>query len=575
MNMNTQQLRHLLAGLLGSLLIATLFAGCKDGDAVFADINDPEYDFKVAGEMVRVDLSMNISSSRSSNTSSRLSNNVTQTSTGTSRIVSDIYLIPFAKKGVIEATDRPLVDVAGGLSYVGSTSYHYYGQPYNVPRNTASFLCYGRAVPEPGGDEVNGAILCPDLSKRHQTEDIYFAPKPIVNSTAVQTDAALLANYLTTIANAGSWASNVTSESMPTGWKLLFEMFVNDGQPMPGSSANVTKYVAQLRTDVELQADGALKTAVLAAIDATAGLPANYPGSIGLPDGAAVVKWNAGTKTFVAQPLASTVVSTVSQNRYVYPAELYFYANSRIDSSNNEVERDSYVGKTWEQVLDNYYPFKNSTVSTNTKAVAIVNPLRYGVGCLQGTIQAEYSELIDADGKVITIGAETFPLTGILVSGQYKQQFNFAPKADELQEYVIYDRSIRNDIYLSHSAASVDFSTLTFQSKEPGATTDGTIWLALEFVNNSGKIFRGANNGWVYPGTKFYLVGSLTPGNTPVEDYEKRVFTQSWITMATMKVASLDKAYNVVPDLLSGRLEVGVQLVSDWIEATTTDVILR
>ncbi len=56
--------------------------------------------------------------------------------------------------------------------------------------------------------------------------------------------------------------------------------------------------------------------------------------------------------------------------------------------------------------------------------------------------------------------------------------------------------------------------------------------------------------------------------------YAGRVFTQDYTTRMTMSVTSLAKAYTCMPDLLAPRLEIGVQVVTKWIQATTTNVEL-
>jgi hypothetical protein len=54
-----------------------------------------------------------------------------------------------------------------------------------------------------------------------------------------------------------------------------------------------------------------------------------------------------------------------------------------------------------------------------------------------------------------------------------------------------------------------------------------------------------------------------------------RVFTQDQTTMVTLKVSGLAKAYNVMPNLLSPRLEIGVTLTTQWEQATPTTVIME
>ncbi len=564
------QKRHRNTVLFASLCLLAALASCKEGDAVFSDIDNPTYDF-LADRTVPVDISMNIATAKESAVRTRLSNFVTQVENPNTRVVTDFHLIPYGVKREIEATDVPYDRLIGELSPVGEMdSYNnFYGRIYQVPLGTASFLCYCSGVPVSGGKEANGSIIKSDLDNPSVTSDIYFAPELIYVSNSDHAKATTIASYLTTIANATGWA---TSESQ--NWKDLFDGFTNNGELMPGSSTNVKTFIRELKNSVDQQEDGALKTAVLTAIDIdnlNDNVPDGFPGDIGLPDGGAVVVWDRDNSRFNVQRQATTMANMLSHDRYVYPPELYFYGNSQIYTSNSFIPFSAYIGKTWPQVLNLYTFQNNATVLTATRGVAIEEPLRYAVGCLKATVKASAGTLLDADDKPITVGSTTFPLTGILVSGQYKQNFDFTPQASELTEYALYDRSF-SGVYMINTSTPTVFSTLSFQSKEDVRP----VRFALEFRNDGEQVFRG-NNGLIYPGTKFYLVGSIYPKENPdpTKDYEKRVFTKSYITELTMTVSSLADAYNVVPDLLSGRLEVGVQLVTDWIEVTTTDVVLK
>ena len=111
-------------------------------------------------------------------------------------------------------------------------------------------------------------------------------------------------------------------------------------------------------------------------------------------------------------------------------------------------------------------------------------------------------------------------------------------------------------------------STLVLQSKD-GAP----VRFAMEFTNNSGVDFQGIN-GTVFNGTNFYLVGQIKVPIDQTEDYQKRVFTKNHITKGVIKISSLKEAYTYLPDLLDPRLEVGIQLVPNWIQVTTTNVPL-
>ena len=103
----------------------------------------------------------------------------------------------------------------------------------------------------------------------------------------------------------------------------------------------------------------------------------------------------------------------------------------------------------------------------------------------------------------------------------------------------------------------------------------------LELENQSGKNFKG-EDGIVYKETKFYLTGQvkLSEGRdkgvsaSEKEDVKKRVFTQDHTTTVKMTVQTLAHAYNVMPNVLSGRLAIGVDIKLDWVGTTPTTVIL-
>ena len=111
-------------------------------------------------------------------------------------------------------------------------------------------------------------------------------------------------------------------------------------------------------------------------------------------------------------------------------------------------------------------------------------------------------------------------------------------------------------------------NTLVLQTKD-GAT----VRFAMEFTNNSGDDFQGIN-GTVFNGTNFYLVGQIKVPIDQTEDYQKRVFTKNHITKGVIKISSLKEAYTYLPDLLDPSLEVGIQLIPDWVQSTSVSVPL-
>ena len=125
-------------------------------------------------------------------------------------------------------------------------------------------------------------------------------------------------------------------------------------------------------------------------------------------------------------------------------------------------------------------------------------------------------------------------------------------------------------IYYTNIIGGNKTSTLVLQSYD-----NEKVPVILEFKNDTKHAFTG-KDGTVYPGARFYLIGMIDPAEKKEvgKDYTNRVFTQDYITTMSMSVVSLAKAYTCMPDLLAPRLEIGVQVVTKWIQATTTNVEL-
>ena len=157
----------------------------------------------------------------------------------------------------------------------------------------------------------------------------------------------------------------------------------------------------------------------------------------------------------------------------------------------------------------------------------------------------------------------TMPLTGVIIGGQHTVVFNMKPQGEQtdVDGRFIYDTNIID---------GNKTSTLVLQSYD-----NEKVPVILEFENNTGHAFTG-KDGTVYPGACFYLIGMIDPASKKEEDkdYTNRVFTQDYITTISMNVTSLAKAYTCMPDLLAPRLEIGIQVVTKWIQATTTNVEL-
>lgn len=576
------------------LLAVTALAGCTDSS---------DYDNNTQ-ETVAVGLSFSVSSS-AGHAASRLHPTVIQDNTAF-RGIQGLRIIPFGVRGAITSSDMPKAFQIDGVADAdydrreSANAWFYYYEHCSFTSGTASFLAYGRAVPatDPlnGSSEIankayNGSIVA-DIDPSGIPAKTGFTLEQILTDNTAPDEAVALANYLSGIANTvgdgdGYSAERVWSLTSEPSLKSLFLSFTNqtnDGtQPFAGSGRNVSAHIAALR----LLLDGVTvsTTEHQALLDklkekTSAEMPAalrEYPAAEGLPDGAAVLRWNGSA--FVAETETTTLAHINNISRYAYPAELYYYGNSQIYTSNNGVGGTAYAAATsWAGVLDNYEYKDGAVISTNTRAVALVDPLQYAVACLRLNIKGTTTTLTDAKGTAITVGSTTFPLTGIIVGGQMPLGFDFKPKTpySELEARFVYDKHVTdgsgNTIYLTAgSGVTESTATLVLQSYD-----DNEVPVVLEFANNSDKDFTGLN-GKIYRGTRFYLVGVIKPSDASSgvsAATEGRVFTRDYTTSLTVKIESLAKAYNVLPDLLTPRLEMGVQFMTQWIQSTPTDIQL-
>lgn len=552
--------------------------GCSEDGTLLQDTNN--------GEPVAAAVAFAVNN-HNNTASSRMSSAVVQEEGQLYRGIEMRKIIPFAVKGKITSTDMPKVfEVVGnGEKPVNSRAYYYYDK-CSLMQGVASFLSYGRAPQvTPENKAANGSIV--------ETFPVDMAPKDIrfslesISNKVVHDKANGLAHYMTTIATAKG--NEIAWKDAPSNTlKVMFLNFVNlteaesSGNIIAGSTANIKAYTQALKTTLNNLSltgdDAAIRTAIIAKIDenadklAPAGDWGNFPASIGLPDGAAAVRWD-GEK-FVAEVSNTSLADINGIDRFAYPAELYYYGNSRIKTSNIDNRKSSYSDQDWSDVLADY-EYDNSAVGPNTQAVAIIEPLQYAVANLQIKLKETENYLEDAKGTNVEVGTNKFPLTGIIVGGQMPVGFDFKPTTSypvysEADMKYIYDNQLPA-LYLSSAAdATLLTNTLVLQTYN-----NKKVPVALEFINNSDKDFVGVD-GIVYIGTKFYLVAEIDPSEfseDPRTEIRDRVFTQDYTTTLNMKVTGLAKAYNVVPNLLSPRLELGIELVTTWVSTTPEEVI--
>ena len=380
---------------------------------------------------------------------------------------------------------------------------------YSMTIGTNHVLAYARAIPVTG-DSKNGKLET-NLVNRQDLAKMKFNLSSIQPTNDIHEDAQALATYLTTIATTTGWST--TTDATLHQLYLDFIKANPDGTGLlAGSAAYVKEHVKELQSKLDSKTDE-LSVAIkknIGDIDNVACLQNQYPSSLGLPDGAAALRWSGEGlgNQFSVRTTTTTLDNINNVSRYTYPAELWYYVNSAIKTSTKEIGRTAYETENWTTVLSHY---DQQDVAVNTKSVAVNNPLQYGVARLR---------------TVLTAAVADCPLTAvIIIGGQHTVGFDFKPQVpkSDVDARFIYDKVV----------SGTETNTLVLQSY------DGEkVPVVLEFQNN----------------------GS--------------VFTQDYTTTVTMKINSLANAYTCIPDLLEPRLEIGVQVVTQWIQSTTTTVKL-
>ena len=603
------------------LLLSAGFAACSSTDDALENSNYIERG--------AVKTEFNISIPGKAKT--RMSEGVTQAqATPIFRGMENIVLIPYAKGGAIVATDNRLGDNLV-LNYAeavptittnknnaitslntGNNSQLY--KDVEVPIGTKSFLFYGVAtataadnIPEGAtADQVDGKLNPQGLTDA-TPNTIKFDLQNIVAANA-ETDAKAtkIVEYLNLIAKNNDWDGTTN---------ILHTMYTEFIKLRAGSSADVQAVVTDLYNSLKDKTDATSKKVVEDILnttyvevttttegDVTTTTPvlengkikfkeiiSGYPANIYLPDGAALVNWNNGFE--VAIPLSYDSQVYDNENNlvsgflfnvptlqdYVYPASLYYRANSQINVSTTSKASYYTSESTWPGVLGKYEGVKGA-VSGETKSIAIYDQVEYAVGRMDLKVKANASTLQDNDN--VAFDATKFQVTGVLIGGQKQVDFEFLP-VSAAAEKTIYDNQTEG-ISLNTGNPVLANRTLVLETED-----EVVVKFAIELVNN-GAAFRGVD-GIVPTGCKFYLIGQINPavGGTPIaggEDNRQtdkdeeaiiRVFLQDFVTTINASVENLKHAYNVVPDLRAPKLELGLSVNLDWNAANTYSVTME
>lgn len=546
------------------LFAAALVAGtmgmtsCSNEEITPDNVN-PTYN----GESVKTQFAINIPAAGKN---TRLAQDIVQGQSPNPvfRGIDNISLIPFKTTPAAGVTGLDIINLGAiqpGELGEGTGAKVYYD--VDLATGVNNFLFYGEAIEATGAKKANGAL---NATIEAAVDNIKFELVPISNTASTDGERATLINALNTVAKA---TGGGTAWSASTEFQTYYQSFI---RLKAGSAASIIQVLKDLQVginNVTPISESELKNAILAAIDGAIGSSGTikdctYPRNLGLPDGAAQIKWNSATPGF--EYITSTNIGDLSYTdmaNFVYPASLYYWVNTPIKTSDKS-KADQYA-TNWETCLG-LYENDNAAVSASTASVALKNPIDYAVGRFDVLAKFNAATVNDNLGaSVNTQDGSGITLDGILIGGQKNVKWNFSTPVDGSTEYTIYDASVTSSKVATTTSVTMAYSLAL-------ETAQGTeVRFALELTNKTGNAFTG-KDGIVPDGGRFYLVGKLTPVSGTADN---RVFYQDHTTKATVTINSLENAYNCIPDLKSPKLELGLSVDLVWEKGLEQAVVIE
>lgn len=469
----------------------------------------------------------------------------------------------------------------------------------NVATNVNHFLFYGETMVD-GNEGMTDATWAAADGLANTTK---FSPVSIYTKNGTGFDAAMtdVLDVLNTM------YTELGQSALPASVKDLQKDFQ---KLTTASSVSICKFVEDIYNNIDKQFAGleatdagydainALMTHIKTTFNVTGANPGektlewitdpNFPTAWGLPAGAVGLTFESGqfkvADSKIGNPVTGDMVTAYKS--FVFPASLFYYVNTA-----SGVRNASYfdvtgavtnaTASTWANVTAN---FTNGAVAPTTRSIILWDQVQYGVARLETTVQFKNATILDSKNNNVEVDTENFYVTGVLVGNQRQVDWEFKQN-ETATAYTIYDGKMTSTtattpslMYVTKTAPSAANHTLVYESKVYNVPTDAgaSVNVAIEMVNNSGKDFYGAGEQVIPAGGTFYLVAKLDPSASgvinPDETKIKSVFKQDYVTIAKLTISSLANAYNVIPDLTTAVMELGLSVDLGWSEGMVFDV---
>ena len=604
---------YVLNGAIALLSTAGLVACSSSDDVTDAPVN-PTYD----GKSVKTQFAINIATP--SNGKTRMSAENTQNNSNYLGM-TELYLFPLTSNPAAAdaSTFRfPSIIQLDDPTNIGTTDSHEVYNDVIIPVGTTSFLFYAKAKQQSDYTKFKQGSIKNSITDGATSpsivnlSDVKFSLIPIIDAANDPTSdpRSQFADYLTKIAQASGWSAMGENTTLGKAYKNFTTMGTTGVRA--GSANAILKTVSdiyQLAYNKKDDAsEGTVATAIMTAITGNSTIKVknissegevpvlaydgiddkykNFPVQQNLPEGAAQVKFENSSFTYVTQPAVGVSGNQLNVYGLTYPAELTYWVNTPVKATTSD--NVSWKSNTSDWDADDTWTNWTDEVNANSRTVALRNNINYGVACLATTVRVKTTDLLDnaktvggADNdQTVVTPADGFKVTGLLVGGQPDAvEWNFLTSSttDTDRDAVVYD----DDVNITTSSGTN--YTLLFDNWS-GSGNQDEVLVAIELENNSNTDFYGVD-GVIKKNQKFYLLAKLSLTNTtplswptfgstyrfPQADVD-RVFIQDFTTKANFTINSLKNAYVTIPDLRASKLQLGLSVDLQWKTGLTFDV---
>lgn len=604
-----------------SFASAVLLASAAGMTSCSSDSEDPQAGGSgVAGQVVKTQFYLNIpyagnESGGNARVSTRMTAENTQNDNNFLGLV-DLEMFAFGEDPISEATSTRTIRIGNNLGNYDTENKRQLYSDIAIPVGTTHMVLYTRAskrdnsTPNTNKTNFEAGSLTPIYTKftdeaKPKLSEINFNLETIHSANDFDTRGHTILNLLNSIAQAQTtintkpieWSKiSETDIGTPGERAILQNLYNNFVKLKAGSEASVIRAIEDLKAAVNTQklTDFTALTEVIENKCTTRGLSYvnGFPRNLGLPDGAAVLKFNSDSKEFAYEEVTTGIPTggnLVDHKTITYPSELAYFVSSPVKTSASKSKLNELPDyKAW---LDNTEQWRGyeEVVKSNTTLVVLKEPVQYGVACLKSKIKCAKASLEDnakniiesAANNTLTVPTNGIEVKGILIGGQPQGvEWNFEPASNATFDHTIYDRDMNPGIVAQTSDSKPNY-TLVLDNKN-SSTADSKqsmVYVTVELENNMGD-FYGAE-GLIPKDTRFYLVGQLDPNasagvNKPSGTAETldHVFIKDHTTIANFTITSLQNAYNHIPDMRTSKINVGLAVDLKWESGITFNVDL-